>query len=96
MPKLLMTDKKEVGIRVPDHPVPIGLVGLLERPVINTSARIAKEEILTDPKEIEKKFKGTIDLIIDGGIIVGEPSTVIKIVEDRVEVLREGKGRIIY
>ncbi|HOJ44404.1 MAG TPA: Sua5/YciO/YrdC/YwlC family protein, partial [Syntrophorhabdaceae bacterium] len=63
MPKLLMTDKKEVGIRVPDHPVPIGLVGLLERPVINTSARIAKEEILTDPKEIEKKFKGTIDLI---------------------------------
>jgi len=96
MPKLLMTDKKEVGIRVPDHPVPIGLVGLLERPVINTSARIAKEEILTDPKEIEKKFKGTIDIIIDGGIIVGEPSTVIKIVEDRVEVLREGKGRIIY
>jgi len=96
MPKLLMTDKKEVGIRVPDHPVPIGLVKLIERPVINTSARIAGEEILTDSKEIEKKFKGMIDLVIDGGIIIGEPSTVIKMVDDKVEVLREGKGRVIY
>lgn len=94
MPKLLMTEKKEVGIRVPDHPVPTGLVRLIERPVINTSARIAGEEILTDPKEIEKRFKGTIDLVIDGGIIIGEPSTVIKIIEDKIEVLREGKGKI--
>ncbi|HOP85235.1 MAG TPA: L-threonylcarbamoyladenylate synthase [Syntrophorhabdaceae bacterium] len=96
MPKLLMTDKKEVGIRVPDHPVPIGLVKLIERPVINTSARIAGEDILTDPKEIEKKFKGMIDLVIDGGIIIGEPSTVIRMMDDKVEVLREGKGQVIY
>ncbi|MCX7966393.1 MAG: L-threonylcarbamoyladenylate synthase [Syntrophorhabdaceae bacterium] len=96
MPKLLMTDKKEVGIRVPDHPVPTGLVRLIERPVINTSARFSGEEILSDPKDIEKKFKGTIDLVIDGGIIIGEPSTVIKIVDDTIEVLREGKGKIFY
>lgn len=94
MPKLLMTDKKEVGIRVPDHPVPIGLVRLIERPIINTSARIAGEDIITDPKEIEKRFKGMIDVIIDGGIIIGEPSTVIKIVDDNMEILRKGKGKI--
>ncbi|MBA4417464.1 MAG: threonylcarbamoyl-AMP synthase [Syntrophus sp. (in: bacteria)] len=92
MPKLLMTDKKEVGIRIPDHPVPVALVRLLDRPIINTSARIAGEEVMTDPRLIEKTFKRDISIIIDGGIVYSEPSTLIKIVDDEVEVLREGKG----
>ncbi len=94
MPKLLMTEKKEVGIRVPEHPVPLGLTRLLERPIINTSARIAGEEILTDPRQIERQFKGSIDLVIDGEIIAGEPSTVIRLIDDNIEVLREGKGSL--
>jgi tRNA threonylcarbamoyl adenosine modification protein (Sua5/YciO/YrdC/YwlC family) len=92
MPKLLMTDKKEVGIRIPDHPVPVALVRLLDRPIINTSARIAGEELLTDPRLIEKTFKMDISIIIDGGIVYSEPSTLIKIVDDEVEILRQGKG----
>jgi len=93
MPKLLMTDKKEVGIRIPDHPAPVAIAGLIERPVINTSARLAGGQILTDPKEIERVFKGSVDLVVDGGIVVSEPSSVLRIKEDEVEVLREGKGR---
>jgi tRNA threonylcarbamoyl adenosine modification protein (Sua5/YciO/YrdC/YwlC family) len=95
MPKLLMTDKKEVGIRIPDHPVPVALVRLIDRPIINTSARIAGEEVLTDPRLIEKTFKRGISIIIDGGIVYSEPSTLIKIVDDEVEILREGKGLFI-
>lgn len=94
LPKLLMTDKKEVGIRIPAHAVPLGVAALIERPLINTSARIAGEAILTDPREIEQTFKGSMDLIIDGGIVVSEASTVIRLIEDKVEVLREGKGPI--
>ncbi len=92
LPKLLMTDKKEVGIRIPSHGVPLGVADLIERPLINTSARIAGDTILTDPREIEQTFKGSMDLIIDGGIVVSEASTVIRLIEDEVEVLREGKG----
>ncbi len=92
MPKLLMTDKKEVGIRIPDHPIPVALVGLIDRPIINTSARVAGEEVLTDPRVIEKTFKRDISIIIDGGIVYSEPSTLIRIVDDTVEVLRQGKG----
>lgn len=92
MPKLLMTVKKEVGIRIPGHPVPVGIAGLIERPLINTSARFAGEAILTDPRDIEKNFKGSVDLVVDGGILAGAPSTVISLVDDRAEVLREGKG----
>jgi tRNA threonylcarbamoyl adenosine modification protein (Sua5/YciO/YrdC/YwlC family) len=92
MPKLLMTPKKEVGVRVPDHPVPVAVARLIERPVINTSAKFSGGEILSDPRVIEREFKGSVDLIVDGGILAGEPSTVIRVDDSGVEVLREGKG----
>lgn len=92
VPKLLMTEKREVGIRMPAHPVPLALARLIERPIINTTAKISGEEPLKEPKEIEKTFKGSISLVIDGGIIYGEPSTVVRIVDEHIEVLREGKG----
>ena len=92
MPKLLMTPKKEVGIRIPDHPVPVGIVGLIDRPIINTSTRVAGEEVLTDPKDIERRFRGGLDLVVDGGILASDPSTVISLVDDNVVLLREGKG----
>ena len=91
-----MTPKKEVGIRMPDHPVPLALVKLIERPLINTSAKVPGGQILSDPREIERLFKGSVKLVIDGGIIVGEPSTVISLVDDKVNVLREGKGPITH
>lgn len=94
LPKLLMTVRKEVGIRIPGHPVPVGLAGLIERPIINTSAKAPGGEVLTDPRQIEKDFKGAVDLVVDGGIMYSEPSTVIRLVEDTIEVLREGKGPI--
>ena len=92
IPKLLMTDRKEVGVRIPAHPVPPAIAGLAERPIINTSAKISGEEALTDPRHIEKIFKGAVDIIIDGGIVISEPSTIVRLVDDEAEILREGKG----
>ncbi len=94
MPKLLMTDRKEVGIRIPAHATPVGIAGLVEHPIINTSARISGQGVLTDPVQIEKAFKGYIDLVVDGGIIIGDPSTIVRLVDDDVEILRQGKGMI--
>jgi tRNA threonylcarbamoyl adenosine modification protein (Sua5/YciO/YrdC/YwlC family) len=94
IPKLLMTDRKEVGVRIPAHPVPVGIANLCERPIINTSARIAGEEIISDPRQIEKKFGKNISLIVDGGILSGLPSTVVSLADDTVEILREGKGTL--
>jgi tRNA threonylcarbamoyl adenosine modification protein (Sua5/YciO/YrdC/YwlC family) len=92
VPRLLMTEKKEVGVRMPSHPVPQALVDMLERPIINTTAKPAHQEALFDPRDIERYFKGQIAFVIDGGLIAGEPSTVVSLVDDKVNVLREGKG----
>ncbi len=92
VPRLLMTPKKELGVRMPDHEVPRALVNLLGRPIINTTAKSAGQEAMSDPREIDRYFKNQVSFVIDGGLIRGEPSTVISLVDDRVQVLREGKG----
>lgn len=94
IPKLLMTDRKEVGVRIPAHPVPVGIAALCGRPVINTSARIAGEEVMTDPRVIEKTFGENLSLVVDGGILVSDPSTVVRLADDVAELLREGKGAL--
>jgi tRNA threonylcarbamoyl adenosine modification protein (Sua5/YciO/YrdC/YwlC family) len=92
VPRLLQTAKKEVGVRMPNHAVPLSLVSLLERPIINTTAKLIGQEVFGDPRDIERYFGEQIAFVIDGGLIVGGPSTVISLVDDRVNVLREGKG----
>jgi len=92
VPRLLMTPKKELGVRMPDHEIPRGLVNLLGRPILNTTAKSARQEYISDPREIERYFKTQVSFVIDGGLIRGEPSTVISLVDDRVQLLREGKG----
>ncbi|MHB8111341.1 MAG: L-threonylcarbamoyladenylate synthase [Syntrophorhabdaceae bacterium] len=94
IPKLLMTDRKEVGVRIPAHPVPVGIANLCERPIINTSARIAGEDIISDPRLIEKIFGKNLSLIVDGGILAGLPSTVVSLANDTIELIREGKGAL--
>ncbi|HEX2966487.1 MAG TPA: Sua5/YciO/YrdC/YwlC family protein, partial [Syntrophorhabdaceae bacterium] len=94
IPKLLMTERKEVGVRIPAHPTPTGIAELAGHPIINTTARISGQDALTDPVQIEKAFKGTIDIVIDGGTIVGDPSTIVRLIDDKVEIVRQGKGII--
>ena len=91
MPKLLMTPKKEVGIRVPDHPTPVAIASLIGHPLINTSAKVSGAGMYTDPRAIDKDLGHAMGLVLDGGIIVSEPSTVVSLIDDRVEILREGK-----
>lgn len=92
VPRLMMSTTKEVGVRMPDHPVPSGITRLVEGPIINTSAKPPGEEVLSDPKDIERRFRGSVALVIDGGVVAGEPSTVVSLIDDEVRILRQGKG----
>ncbi|MDD2671447.1 MAG: L-threonylcarbamoyladenylate synthase [Syntrophales bacterium] len=93
VPKILLQKRTAVGIRVPDNLICTTLVRELGNPIINTSAKIAEDEILSDPAEIQKIMK-QVDLVIDGGILVSEKSSVISLVDDVPLVLRAGKGDI--
>jgi tRNA threonylcarbamoyl adenosine modification protein (Sua5/YciO/YrdC/YwlC family) len=94
VPKILQTKRRTVGIRVPDHPIALGLVRLLGHPIITTTAALPDEPVESDPYEIEIKFKPHLELVIDGGIVLPEPSSIISFIDDVPEVLREGKGDV--
>jgi tRNA threonylcarbamoyl adenosine modification protein (Sua5/YciO/YrdC/YwlC family) len=93
-PKILQSKQRTVGIRIPAHPVPLALVAQLGEPLLATSANRSSEETVSDPDELEQRFGHGADLILECGPLPVLPSSVISLVDDRVEVLREGAGDV--
>jgi len=88
--------KKEVGIRVPDHPITQAIVGALGNPIVSTSIKDDDEviEYTTDPELIWEKWDLLVDIVVDGGYGGNVASTVIDLTGDEPELIREGKGSL--
>ena len=88
--------KKTVGIRVPDHPIAVSIVDLLGNPIISTSIHDEDDviEYTTDPELIYEKWSGLVDIVIDAGFGGNEPSTVIDLSKNDIQIIRKGKGNI--
>jgi tRNA A37 threonylcarbamoyladenosine synthetase subunit TsaC/SUA5/YrdC len=52
------------------------------------------EQLLDDPREIDNIYKGQVDLVVDGGVFLPEPSSIISLLEDEPNVIRVGKGDV--
>ena len=91
-PRMLQTKQKTVGLRVPDHPVPLALASGLGNPVISTSANYSNDEVLTDPYKLETTLGNQVDLILECGELPVLPSSVVSLVGDQVDILRPGSG----
>lgn len=96
VPDLLLTRQKTVGIRIPDNRICLEIVQALSNPVITTSANIAGEEPVGDPVAIDMHFGARLDLIVDGGVLTTDVSSVVSLVDDRPEVLRVGTGDVSW
>jgi tRNA threonylcarbamoyl adenosine modification protein (Sua5/YciO/YrdC/YwlC family) len=94
VPKMMLTKRKTAGIRVPDNRICIDLILQLGNPIISTSATLPNNDILHDPSLIHEHLNSRLDFVIDGGPVPGRPSSVISLIDDEPEVLREGLGDI--
>lgn len=96
VPKLLSSNKKTVGIRVPDNNIARAIVQMLGNPIISTSIHDDDEiiEYSTDPELIHEKYQDLVDLVIDGGYGNNEPSTIVDCSEGEFEIIRQGKGKL--
>ncbi|MGD9213777.1 MAG: L-threonylcarbamoyladenylate synthase [Desulfobacteraceae bacterium] len=92
VPKMMLTKRKTAGIRVPDNAICHSLIGALGNPVISTTAATPDGELFNEPWLIDDHFGKQLDLVIDGGPVAGEPSSVISLLDDIPNVLREGIG----
>ncbi len=94
VPRTALTKQRSVGIRVPDAPVAQALVHALGRPLATTSAALPEHEEPFDADEVQQQLGHLIDLILDGGATLNEPSTVLDLTGPTPIVLREGKGSV--
>jgi tRNA threonylcarbamoyl adenosine modification protein (Sua5/YciO/YrdC/YwlC family) len=92
VPKLFDSNKKTIGIRIPNNNIAREIVAALGNPIIATSVHDEDEiiEYTTDPQLIHEKFENLVDIVIDGGYGKNEASTIIDCTKDDIEVVREG------
>ncbi|MEW5908822.1 MAG: L-threonylcarbamoyladenylate synthase [Thermodesulfobacteriota bacterium] len=94
VPKIMLTRRKTAGIRVPDNAICLSLVAGLGNPIITTSASGPDGTPLNDPYLIDELYRSRIQVIIDGGPVAGQPSSVISLINDTPEILRKGMGDV--
>jgi len=93
VPKLMVSKRKTVGIRVPDNNICLSLLKELGHPIVSTSASFSEVDIFTDAQEIDIRLGHILEIIIDGGELGTESSTVIDLTnDDNFVVVRQGKG----
>ncbi|MBS3921125.1 MAG: threonylcarbamoyl-AMP synthase [Deltaproteobacteria bacterium] len=94
VPKIAMTKQNTVGIRIPDNNICLSLVRELGHPIISTSVYKTDESLYNDPAEIAERFAKKLDLVIDGGVIIAEHSSIIDLTDEFPKVIRKGKGDV--
>ncbi len=96
VPASLTTRQKTVGIRIPDNAISRLIVQELGHPLVTTSANISGEDVIQDPELIDEHMERMVDMVVDGGVSMGTESSVISLIGDRIEVLREGAGDLSW
>ncbi|MEQ9886002.1 MULTISPECIES: L-threonylcarbamoyladenylate synthase [Pectobacterium] len=96
VPRRLMNEKrKTIGLRVPSNPIALDLLAALNEPLMSTTLMLPGNDFAeSDPEEIQERLGKLVDLIIHGGSLGQQPTTVIDLTESVPRVAREGTGDV--
>jgi tRNA threonylcarbamoyl adenosine modification protein (Sua5/YciO/YrdC/YwlC family) len=94
VPKIMLTNRKTAGIRVPSNKICLALVEELGNPVLTTSATMPDGAVFDNPSLIHDHFGKRIDMVIDGGPVPGRPSSVVSLMDDTPQIIRAGLGDV--
>jgi len=96
VPRRLQHPKRStVGVRIPDHPVALALLQELGEPLLSSTLIMPDADYpLTDVDEIREQLESRVDLVIEGGAVGLEPTTVIDLTGAAPQLLRAGRGDV--
>lgn len=96
VPKRLQNPRRRtIGLRVPDHRVVRAILEELGEPLMSSTLRLPGDDVpLTDPFDIQERIGKEVDAIVAAGASGIEPTTVLDLSDDTVEVLRVGRGDV--
>lgn len=95
VPRRLQDEKKKtIGIRIPDNAIAQALLAELGEPLVSSTLVLPDDkQAMADPYEIRQRLEHEVDLIIDGGVIDQQPTTIISFADGQAHILRQGKGQ---
>ena len=98
VPRRLQHPKRStVGLRIPDHTIALSLLEELGEPLLSSTLILpGSDEPLTDVAEIRERLERLVELVIEGGTVGIEPTTVIDLTDITPVLVRSGKGAIAH
>ena len=91
--RLSHPSRRTIGLRIPNHPVALGLLDVLGQPLISTTLQLPGDELpLNDVDDIRARLDHLVDFVLDAGPCGIEPTTVVDLSGAEAVVIREGKG----
>ena len=79
-----------VGLRQPNSPVARKLIEVLGQPIVATSANLSGQPTCRTGIEVFAAMDGSVDLVLDGGLCVGEGATTVDITEPWWRIIKQG------
>lgn len=94
IPKRLQHPKRStIGVRIPDHAIALALLEELGEPLLSSTMILPNEKSpLNDAQQIRALLEQQVDLVIDGGAVASEPTSVIDLTRDMPMLVRAGRG----
>ena len=86
-PRSLLSEEGTIALRCPGSALLRGIVRALGGPVLSTSANRSGEP---PARRVDDAPSDVADLVVDGGVLDGRPSTLVRVGPKGVEVLRQG------
>jgi len=94
VPKIMLRKRKTIGVRMPDNEICLAILREMDEPLVTTSVSTPADEYVVDPHHIESMYGDALDLVVDGGVLEKNPSTVVDFSSGEPELIREGKGDV--
>lgn len=94
VPKTMLRKRKTIGVRMPDNQICLAILAEITEPLVTTSVQSPEDEYVVDPHHIEAMYGSSLDLIVDGGVLENNPSTIVDFSSGEAELMREGKGDV--
>lgn len=91
---LLTANKSTIGVRIPDNEIALQILENYKYPLATTSVNLAGKKEGTEVNDFIDEFKDKVDIIIDGGKTNEIPSTIVRVENYKINILREGSLRI--
>ena len=92
VPSIVTGNLDTVGIRMPSNKIAHDLIELSNTPIAAPSANISGKPSGTNIEDIFNELNDRVDYIIDAGQTdIGVESTVIRVIDNTIHILRPGK-----